>query len=153
MAKEAESNRIIIWRMNPVAWEGDGQVFVGTLEVINCGAIDGLMRVWNWAFKSNNSLDLGRVKANMTVLFMRVIMVRRNLIPTNPLLTWNQQRQVPGYNASLGSVTGCFGFRGTRNISVSPGEVIRSTPLRFLMESCKPRILFHTQEFRNPVAR
>ena len=60
MAKEAESNRIIIWRMDPVAWEGDGQVFVGTLEVINCGAIDGLMRVWNWAFKSNNSLDLGR---------------------------------------------------------------------------------------------
>ena len=142
--------------MDPVAWEGEGQVFVGTLEVINCGAIDGLMRVWNWAFKSNNSLDLGRVKANMTGLFMRVcslIMVRRNLIPTNPLLTWNQQRQVPGYNASLGSVTGCFGFRGTRNRSVSPGEVSLSTPLRFLMESCKPRILFHTQEFRNPVAR
>ena len=65
-------------------------------------------------------------------------MVRRNLITTNPLLTWNQQRQVPGYNASLGSVTGCFGFRGTRNISVSPGEVILSTPLRFLIESCKP---------------
>ena len=58
--------------MDPVAWEGEGQVFVGTLEVINCGAIDGLMRVWNWAFKSNNSLDLGRVKANVTVLFMRV---------------------------------------------------------------------------------
>ena len=45
MTKEVESNRIIIWRMNPVTWEGDGQVCVGTLVVINCGALEGLMRV------------------------------------------------------------------------------------------------------------
>ena len=45
VATEVESNRIIIWRMDPVAWEGYGQVCVGTLVVINCGAIDGLRRV------------------------------------------------------------------------------------------------------------
>ena len=53
--------------------------------VINFGTIDGLMRVWNWAFKSNKGLDLGRVKVNVTGLFMRycsLIMVRRNPIPT-----------------------------------------------------------------------
>jgi hypothetical protein len=44
-AQEAESNRIIIMGNDPVAWEGEGQVCVGTLEVINCGITDGLMRV------------------------------------------------------------------------------------------------------------
>ena len=61
--QEVESNRIIIWRMNPVTWEGDGQVCVGTLVVINCGAlrrVDEGCRTGH--FNSNNRLDLGRGK-------------------------------------------------------------------------------------------
>ena len=40
--------------------------------VINFGTIDEFRRVWNWAPKSNNGLDLGRVRVNVTGLFMRL---------------------------------------------------------------------------------